>query len=343
MPPPSPVVLLCVGAIEAGVRLPAGVPSVGRGCASEPSQLWLIGTIPALLVLLLAALSSLACCLCACREPSAKTAPSAEEDGLLPNDMMRSDEAPPADGDANKHANGRPRRLSKEKSTLSNAADEHDPAVATSQAAMGAMGAAAAAAAKQRRLSREDSARAGAVSMFDMVSGAMARVPTIVPCSTAAGSQPADQASPSKQCAGSRSPFGGASKGSPPDAASGFMTPTRRRAKSALSGGLRLPSFALPLNKISKDIDSELGGEGDEGGSYLTGRRATPFRSGLVKCVTDRWVDTHQMPIKVLAGQPPPDPISNERESARLHDPSFSTRQAEVAGGLSHLPAQWAG
>ena len=337
MPPPMPVVLLCVGAIEAGVRLPAGVPSVGRGCASEPSQQWLIGTIPALLVLLLAALSSLACCLCACREPTAKTAPSTEEDGLLPDDMMRSDEAPPVDGDANDHADGRPRRLSKEDSSPSNTADEHDP----SQAAMGAMAAAAAAAAKQRRVSREDSA---AVSMFDMVSGAIARVPTF---SIAAGSQAADPASPTKQSTDSRSPFGGASKGSPPDAAfatPSVVTPTRRRAKSSvLSGGLRLPSFALPLNKISKDLDTELGVDGDEGGSYLTGRRSTPFRPGLVKCVTDRWVDTHQMPIKVLATQPPPDPISNERESARVLDPSFSSRQAEVADGLSHLPSQWAG
>ena len=104
-------------------------------------------------------------------------------------------------------------------------------------------------------------------------------------------------------------------------------------------GGKRFFNITLPLNKITKDIENDGGAIADR--SYLTAGRSTPFRPGLVKCVTDRWTDTHASVSQMLLEQPPPDPISHERVSARIQSPSFDKRRAMLEEGLAHLPSQW--
>ena len=128
------------------------------------------------------------------------------------------------------------------------------------------------------------------------------------------------------------------------------MTPPSRRAawsarrklpggKGVAGGGPRTFNILrLPLNKISSEIESELREKQSDDGSFLTAGRSTPFVTGLVKGVTDRWADTHATAARLLRGQPPPDVISLERVSARIEGSTFKNRQLSVEEGLKHLP-----
>ena len=109
--------------------------------------------------------------------------------------------------------------------------------------------------------------------------------------------------------------------------------------KSEVKADAASAPLSLPIHQLTDDL-AGLRPPVDSNGEIVVAAGAapeTPYSTGFVKCVTDRWSDAHTQPPRHGS----PQKVSETRESARIVEPTFADRRQSVEDGLAHLPNFW--